>query len=119
STANPNAGLMIDLMKSEWRRMAEQGPTQAELDDAKTYLTGSFPLQFTSTGSIAKVLLQVQRDDLGIDYLDRRDAIIQAVTLEDVKRVASRLLAPDALLTVVVGQPEAVQATQVIENTRG
>jgi zinc protease len=118
STANPNAGPMIDLMKAEWRRMAEQGITQEELEDAKTFLTGSFPLQFTSTDAIADVALQVRRDNLGIDYLSRRDALINAVTLDDVKRVAGRLLAPEKLLTVVVGQPESVKATRTVEDGR-
>ncbi|QQP92538.1 insulinase family protein [Skermanella sp. TT6] len=112
STANQNAGTMVDLMKAEWRRMQEEGLTQEELDNAKTYLTGSFPLQFTSSEAIADVLLQVQRDGLGIDYLDRRSDLINAVTLEDVKRVAGRLLDPEALLTVVVGRPEGIEPTR-------
>ncbi|GEO37467.1 zinc protease [Skermanella aerolata] len=112
STANANAGKMVELMKAEWRKMRDHGVTQAELDDAKTYLTGSFPLQFTSSSAIADILLQVQRDNLGIDYLDRRSGLIEAVTLEDVQRVAKRLLDPAALLTVVVGQPEGVEPTR-------
>lgn len=110
ATANANAGRMIELMKDEWRRMRDEGVTVAELEDAKTYLTGSFPLRFTSTAAIAGILRQIQRDELGIDYLDRRNALIEAVTLEDVNRVAKALLAPDRLLTVVVGQPEGVEA---------
>jgi zinc protease len=112
STANQNAGKMVELMKEEWRKMRDEGITQAELDDAKTFLTGSFPLQFTSSEAIADVLLQVQRDNLGIDYLDRRTALINSVTLEDVKRVAQRLLDPAALLTVVVGKPEGIEPTR-------
>ena len=119
STNNPNAGAFVDLVKAEWRRMAEGGVTDEELADAKTYLTGSFPLQFTSTSSIARVLLQVRRDDLGIDYLDRRNALIEAVTREDVARVAKRLLDAEQLLTVIVGRPEGVQPTRVIEDWRG
>lgn len=112
SAANANAGKMVELMKAEWQKMRDHGVTQAELDDAKTYLTGSFPLQFTSSSAIADILLQVQRDNLGIDYLDRRSALIEAVTLEDVQRVAKRLLDPAALLTVVVGQPEGIEPTK-------
>jgi zinc protease len=112
STANANAGKMVELMKAEWQNMRDHGVTQAELDDAKTYLTGSFPLQFTSSSAIADILLQVQRDNLGIDYLDRRSALIDAVTLEDVQRVAKRLLDPAALLTIVVGQPEGIEPTK-------
>ena len=112
SAANANAGKMVELMKAEWQKMRDHGVTQQELDDAKTYLTGSFPLQFTSSAAIADVLLQVQRDNLGIDYLDRRSGLINAVTLEDVQRVAKRLLDPAALLTVVVGQPEGIEPTK-------
>jgi zinc protease len=112
STANANAGKMVELMKAEWQRMRDHGVTQEELDNAKTYLTGSFPLQFTSGNAIADVLLSVQRDNLGIDYLDRRSGLINAVTAEDVQRIAKRLLDPAALLTVIVGQPEGIEPTR-------
>lgn len=115
STRNATAGQALDLMRAEWRRMAEGGVTEAELADAKTYLTGSFPLQFRSTDAIARVVLQVKRDRLGIDYLDRRNALIDAVTAADVARVAKRLLDPARLLTVLVGQPAGVTATRTVE----
>lgn len=114
STRNAVAGQALDLIRAEWRRMAEAGITADELADAKTYLTGSFPLQFKSTDAIARILLQVRRDRLGIDYLDRRSALIEAVTLEDVQRTARRLLDPARLLTVLVGQPEGVVATRTV-----
>ena len=86
-----------------------------EIQDAKTYLTGSFPLQFSSTSAIARIVLQVKRDNLGIDFLDKRDALINAVTKEDVQRVAKRLLDPAKLLTVLVGRPEGVTATRTLD----
>ena len=89
-----------------------KGITEQELNDAKTYLTGSYPLSFTNNGAIAGMVLQVQRDRLGIDYLNKRNDLINAVTLDDVARVARRLLRPDALTTVVVGQPEGVKITR-------
>ena len=82
------------------------------MDNAKTYLIGSFPISLDSTGSIAATLVAMQRYDLGIDYLDRRSKLIEAVTLEDVRRVARRLLDPAALTFVVVGQPEGVKPTR-------
>ncbi|WP_348771384.1 pitrilysin family protein [Azospirillum sp. SYSU D00513] len=115
STMNAKAGEALDIMRQEWRRMAEGGVTEEELADAKTYLTGSFPLQFGSTQAIAGILLQVKRDELGIDYLDKRDGYINAVTREDVQRVAKRLLDPAKLLTVLVGKPEGVTATRTVE----
>lgn len=119
STANATTGTFVDLVKAEWRRMADGGPTAEELADAKAYLTGSFPLQFTSTGSIARIVLQVRRDELGIDYLNRRAALIEAVTPDDVRRVARTLLKPDAFLTVIVGRPEGVTPTRRITDWRG
>ncbi len=114
STVNTKAGEALNIIRAEWTRMAELGATDQEIQDAKTYLTGSFPLQFSSTAAIARILLQVKRDKLGIDYLDRRDALINAVSKEDVRRVAKRLLDPAALLTVLVGRPEGVTATRTL-----
>ena len=79
--------------------------TAEELDDAKRYLTGSFALRFDSNAKIAGYLVFVQREGLGLDYFDRRNDLIRAVTVEDVNRVAKRLLRPGALSVVVVGQP--------------
>ncbi|MGY0832682.1 M16 family metallopeptidase [Azospirillum argentinense] len=115
NTVNAKAGQALDIMRQEWKRMADQGVTEEELADAKTYLTGSFPLQLSSTQAIAGILLQVKRDELGIDYLDRRDAFINGVTQADVQRVAKRLLDPNRLLTVLVGRPEGVTATRTID----
>jgi len=115
STVNTKAGETLDIIRAEWKRMADQGATDQELQDAKTYLTGSFPLQFSSTSAIARIILQVKRDNLGIDYLDKRDSLINAVTKDDVQRVAKRLLDPAKLLTVLVGRPEGVTPTKTLE----
>ncbi|MCA1941026.1 MAG: insulinase family protein [Caenispirillum bisanense] len=103
----------MDVIREEWRKMAAAGPTEGELADAKTYLTGAFPLRFSSTGAIASILMAMQLDDLPIDHLETRNAQVEAVTLADVKRVAERLLKPENLLVVVVGKPaEAAEATE-------
>jgi zinc protease len=106
ATENGRVAQSIDIIRAEWRRMRDEGPTEDELKDAKTYLTGSFPLSLDSTGRIAGILVAMQRDELGIDYLDRRAGLIDAVTLADAKRVARRLFDPDKLSFVVVGSPE-------------
>ena len=82
----------------------------AALADAKTYLTGSFPLRLTSNDQIASMLVSMQVDDLGSDYLERRNGYIEAVTSDDVRRAARRLYHPDRLLTVVVGDPRVSRA---------
>ena len=110
ATANARAGETLKVLGQEWRRMAGQGVSPAELKDAKTYLTGSYALRFSSSGRIAGMLTSIQMDKLGIDYMDRRNSLIEAVTREDVNRVAARLLAPDGLTMVVVGAPEGVSA---------
>ncbi|MEH0071567.1 hypothetical protein V6L77_16615 [Pannonibacter sp. Pt2-lr] len=86
--------------------MAEQGPTQEELDKAKSFLTGSYALRFDTSGKIAAQLVALKLADLGIDYFDRRNAEIEAVTLEDVQRIAKRLLDGKTPLVVTVG-PQA------------
>ncbi len=104
-TGNATVADAIDLVHREIGRMAEGDVGEDELRDAKTYLTGSFPLRLTSNDRIAGLLVSMQANDLGIDYLDKRNGFIEAVTLDDVKRVAARLYDPDSLLTVVVGDP--------------
>jgi len=113
SAANEKAGEFLEVLRKEWARMAAEGVTEQELSDAKTYLTGSFPLQFSSTGAIAQLLLEYSLQHLGVDYVNRRNALIEAVTVEDVARVAQRLLSPEDLTVVVVGRPDGVSATPV------
>lgn len=104
-TANERIAESIEVITAEWTRMARDGVTAEDLDKAKTYLTGSFPLRFDSNSKIANYLLFVQMEDLGIDYINKRNGLIEAVTLEDISRVASRLLKPEMLSFVVVGSP--------------
>jgi len=107
-TANARAGETVKLIREEWRRMAAEGVTPDELGDAKTYLTGSFPLRFTSSDTIASILVGMQTENLGIDYLEKRNSHIEAVTVEGVRRLAARLLDPDRLKFVIVGKPEGL-----------
>lgn len=104
-TANERIAESIEVIRAEWARMAAEGVTAEELEKARTYLTGSFPLRFDSNSKIANYLLFVQTEDLGVDYINKRNGLIEAVTLEDIRRVAARLLKPDALSFVVVGNP--------------
>ena len=108
ASRNDRVAESLRLIGEEWRRMAEKGVTAAELANAKTYLNGSFPLQLDSTSSIARLLVTIQMDNLGIDYLQRRERLINAVTLDDVRRVAKRLLDAEHLAAVVVGDPKGM-----------
>ena len=94
------------------QNFASNGPTQAELDDAKTFLTGSFPIAFASDAGIAAQLSAFQRQGLDVAYVARRNALIQAVTLDQVKRVAKKLFDPARLTVVVAGTPQDGRAPQ-------
>jgi zinc protease len=105
-TRSDQADQSLAVIRDEFRKMKEEGPTTEEVSDAKLYLTGAWPLRFTSTPRIAELLLAIQKDDLGLDFLDKRNDYINAVTLADAKRVAAGLYAPDELTVVVVGPPK-------------
>lgn len=93
----------VKLLRDEWRKLRDGGITEDELKGAKDYLTGAWPLRFTATAAIAQTLIAVQRDKLGIDYLDKRNSLIEKVTLADANRFAKSLYDPDGLQVVVVG----------------
>ena len=106
STSNENVGPAIDLIQSIWDDMAENGVTSEELDAAQTYLTGAYPLRFDGNGRIAGILAGMQSQGLGIDYIETRNDQVNAVTLEDIQRVAAEHLVVEDLHFVIVGQPQ-------------
>lgn len=111
-TPNAKVKETIALLRQEWQRMADTGPDAAELEAARTYLLGSYPRNLTTTSKAADTLLSIQMDHLGIDYMDKRQVEIAAVTLDDVQRVAKRLLNADALTVVVAGKPEGLEGVE-------
>ena len=86
-----NADLALKIMLDEIKRYATEGPTEAELAATKDYLVGNFALRFDSSQKIARNLLQFQMDHLGIDYIERRNALIRAVSIDDIRRVVRHL----------------------------
>ena len=110
ATQNERAGEALNIIERELRRMAEEGPTAEELAATTTYLTGSYALRFDTSTKIAGQLLGIQLENLGAEYIEKRNSLIEAVTQEDVKRVARRLLKPDSLIVTVVGQPKGIEA---------
>ena len=109
---NAKMAQAIELVRREWRRAAEDGVSQQELDDAKTYLTGAYPLRFDGNAQIARILVGMQMVGLSRDYIRKRNDLVRAVSLEEINRVARRIYHPEALHFVVVGKPEGVESTE-------
>lgn len=110
ATRADRTGETLDVIDKEIHRLAESGPTAEELANAKAYLNGSFALNLDTSSKIASLLVQLQLDGLGIDYFAQRPAMINAVTLDDARRVAKRLL-DGGMLVTVAGRPEGLAST--------
>lgn len=106
STKRDRIDESIAVIREEIRRLAETGATDEEVKNAKLYLTGSYALTFDRSDAIAGQLTGIQRHGLGQDYIDKRNQYVEAVTAEQVQRVAKRLLDDKGYLWVVVGEPE-------------
>lgn len=111
ASANEKVAEAVQVTRDEWARMAAGGVTDQELAEAKTYLTGSYPLRFDGNGPIADILVGMQLDGMPRDYVVNRNGYIEAVTRDDIARVARRLMTPEGLRFVVVGQPQGLAAT--------
>jgi zinc protease len=106
-TRSDRAAKTIEAINKEVSRMAEDGPTQQELNEAKSYIKGSQMLALDTSSKLASALLQYQLDKLPIDYIEKRNALVEAVTLDQAKQAAKRLWS-HGLMTVVVGRAEAI-----------
>jgi len=104
----------LAVIEEEIKRMADEGPTPDELAAAKSFLKGSYALTLDTSAKIAAQLTQIQLDNLGIDYIQRRGALIDAVTIEDAKRVARKLYGGGMLVTVA-GRPKGLTSTRTTD----
>lgn len=111
ATANDKAAEAMQIIREVWADVAKNGVTQKEVDDTKTYLTGSYPLRFDGNKRIASILVGMQMLGLPVTYRATRNAKVEAVTLADVSRVAASLLTPDILTFVVVGDAKGVASS--------
>lgn len=105
ATKNEAIAESLDVIRAELKKMVETGPTEEDLKNAKDYLTGSYALRFDSNAKIASQLLGIMVEGMGIDYVNTRNAQIEAVTLEDIKQAAKRFLDLNDLIVTVVGKP--------------
>ncbi|MDP1908556.1 MAG: pitrilysin family protein, partial [Hyphomicrobium sp.] len=88
STKNERAAEAMDVVRDEIRSLAQQGPSEEELDKAKKYLIGSYALRFDTSTKIAGQLVHLQTDGYDVDYLDERNKLFAAVSMEDAQRAA-------------------------------
>jgi zinc protease len=107
-TKNETALEAIRIVRDEIDRIREQRVTDQELNDAKNYLTGSFPLRLDTNRKVANFIAQIEFFQLGMDYPERYADLIKKVTAEDVERVAQRYLQSDRLITVIVGNEKKI-----------
>lgn len=111
ASANDRIAEAVEVIRAEWARIAENGVTERELEEAKTYLTGAYPLRFDGNAKIARIMVGMQIAGLPTDYIATRNDKVNAVTLEDARRVAREFYDPDELHFVVVGQPVGLDST--------
>ncbi|HHX90302.1 MAG TPA: insulinase family protein [Paracoccus sp.] len=109
STANDRVAEVVELIREEWRWLAGGGITSDDLERIKTYLTGAYPLRFDGNGAIASILASMQFQGFDIAYVNHRNDLVRAITLADIERVAARLIRPEALHFVIVGQPDGME----------
>jgi zinc protease len=107
-TRNERVAETIQIVRDVLADVAANGIAQDEIDDARDYIVGSYPLRWTSSRSTAGALVSIQLAGLPIDYVEERDELFAAVNADDVRRVAAELLEPGNLLFVVVGRPDGV-----------
>lgn len=112
ASANDRIADAIQVIRDQWARVAEDGVTAEELDTAKTYLTGAYPLRFDGNGPIASIMVGMQVQGLPPEYVIRRNDYINAVTLDEINRVARELLRPGDLHFVIAGQPLGIESGQ-------
>ena len=106
STKNERAKESLEVIQAEVAQLAADGPTEEELDKAKKFLTGSYALRFDTSLKIASQLVHLQTEGFDVSYLDERNGLIEAVTLEDTRRVGRRMLGAGPMVVTLVGRPQ-------------
>ena len=107
-TRNEAVGESVEVLKGEWRKFQLRGINAQELQLAKDYITGSWPLSFTSSQGIASLLVVIQYYKLGLNYISERDRIIDSVSIEQVNSIARRLFNVNNLSFLIVGMPKGL-----------
>ncbi len=111
STKNQSVQETLNIIKEQWRLVVEKGIREDELKFVKERLMGGYPLGFSSTGRIVALMRSYQLDGLDADFINRRNNLIEKVTLDDVNRVAKKLFQPEKLTFIVVGSPQNLNSS--------
>ena len=105
-TQTAKIGESLKIIRAEWKKMRDSGPTDDEIAKAKAFLSGSLPLSLNSSPAIARTLTTLQHFDLPPDELERRAEVLAAIAPDTIRTVAQRWLAPDRLTFAVAGEIE-------------
>lgn len=111
SSDNAKVAEAIEIIRAEWSRLKAEGLTEEEIARVKTYLTGAYPLRFDGNGRIASMLVGMQMEDLGLDYVNTRNDRVNAITEDQIAAFIDDVIDPEGLHFVVVGQPEGLETT--------
>lgn len=106
SATPENFNRVVEIVKQQWAKMAKDGVSEKELDEAKDYLIASYNLRFASIDTISAILVYMQKDNLGLDFLQKRNAYVRQVMLDDVNRVAKEYFKPEQIVFVNIGSFE-------------
>ena len=107
ATKSEAIGQSLQVIRDELKKIADNGPGKEELESAKSYLIGSYALRFDTSAKIAAQLLGLLEEGFGTDYIEKRNGLVEAITLDDAKRVAKRLFSPENLIITIVGKAPA------------
>lgn len=105
ATRNDRAAESLSVIREEMAKLASEGPSEHEVEEAKRYIIGSYPLRFDTSPKIAAELLGLAINGFEPEFLAERNRLFAEVTLDDVKRVAQRLFGDPRLLVQAVGRP--------------
>ena len=107
STTPQNFERMSKIFADEWQKMGTEGISKEELTAAKNYLINSYNLRFADIGTLSAILVSMQKENLGIDFLQKRNFYVEQVTLERVNRAAKKYFSPEKLIFINMGNIKA------------
>ena len=106
STTPENFELLKQIIRIEWIKIGKHGVTEEELEQAKNYMIASEPLRYADISNVSGTLVAMQRWNLGLDFLQKRNTYIRNITLDEVNQATQQYFTPDNLRFVTIGDSE-------------